>query len=157
MKKVSAASSISEWRLEGKVLFLDRCLGKTVVAETLRADGLSVVTHFEQFPQTEHDPEADDSTWLREVGRRGWVILSKDQHLDRNQIELVALLESGAACFVLTAGSMTGHEMADAFLRAMPSIGKCLEKFPAPFVARLTAAGRVQMHLTQSGLIKRVG
>lgn len=156
MKKDSAANSASAWRLEGRVLFLDRCLGKSVVADALRAHGLSVVTHFDEYPLTERDPEPHDADWLRDVGRRGWVILSKDKHLDRNQVELAGLLESGAPCFVLTGGGMTGAAMADAFLNAMPSIGRFLDKFTPPFVARISSSGTVQMHLTQSGIIKKI-
>lgn len=156
MKKDSGANSASAWRLEGRVLFLDRCLGKTVIAEALRARGLQVVTHFQQYPQTETDPEPHDADWLREVGSRGWIILSKDKHFDRNQIEIAGLLESGAACFVLTGGNMTGTDMADAFLCAMPAIGRMLNKFVPPFVARISRAGAVQMHLTVSGIIKKL-
>jgi len=156
LKKASAANSNWQTRLKERVIFLDRCLGKSVIAGKLRAAGLTVVTHFEEFPQTESLAEADDSTWLKEIGSRGWVILTKDQHFDRNQIELAGLLASGAPCFVLTGGNMTGDQMADAFLRAMPSIARMLAKYAPPFVARVTAAGAVQLHLTHAGLIKKV-
>jgi len=155
LKKASAANSNWRTRLERQVVFLDRCLGKSVIAGKLRAAGLKVVTHFDEFPQTESVPETDDSTWLKKIGSRGWVILTKDQHFDRNQIELAGLLASGAPCFVLTGGNMTGEQMADAFLHAMPAITRILAKFQPPFVARLTATGTVHLHLTHSALIKK--
>lgn len=156
MKKASAANSNWQTRLKEQVFFLDRCLGKSVIAGKLRAAGLTVVSHFDEFPQTESVAELDDSRWLKAIGARGWLILTKDQHFDRNQIELAGLLASGAPCLVLTGGNMTGEQMADAFLRAMPAIARMLTKFPRPFVARVTIAGTVQLHLTHAGLIKKI-
>ena len=51
---------------------------------------------------------------------------------------------------------MTGEQMSEAFLNAMPSMSRMLDKFPPPFVARISASGKVQMHLTHSGLIKKI-
>lgn len=127
-----------------------------MIADKLRAEGLTVITHFDEFPDTESVAELDDSEWLREIGRRGWVILTKDQHFDWNQIELAGLLESGTSCFVLTGGNMTGEQMSEAFLKAMPSMSRMLDKFPPPFVARISASWKVQIHLTRSGLIKKI-
>jgi hypothetical protein len=146
----------SKSQREPATFFLDRCLGRTIVAQRLRDAGHAVAVHADVFPSTEHQPEENDSGWLREVGRRGWVILSKDQHVHRNQIELAALLSSGAASFILTAGEMTGIESANAFLRAMPSIQKLLTKFTPPFVATITGAGDVKMFMTHSDLIKKI-
>ncbi|MDQ3333327.1 MAG: hypothetical protein M3552_22225 [Planctomycetota bacterium] len=126
------------------------------MAQTLRDEGFTVEVHADHFPATENERELNDSHWLKEVGRRGWVIVSKDQHVHRNQIELAALLSSGSASFILTSGEMTGMDSARAFLRAMPSIHRFLTKFPPPFVATVTASGDVKMFLTHSDLIKKI-
>jgi len=48
---------------------------------------------------------------------------------------------------------MTGQQMADAYLIAMPVIIRLLKKFHRPFVARITRVGKVKIHLTSSGII----
>jgi hypothetical protein len=138
------------------VFFLDRSLGRKIVAEKMRAHGLHVEIHVDHFPKTEREPEANDETWLREVGKRGWVILSKDQHLHRNQIEISGLLGSGAPSFVLTAGTMGGDQMAETFIKAMPAIRRFLDRFEPPFLAKISATGRVSLFLSHSDLIKRL-
>lgn len=70
----------------GLVFFIDRSLGRKYVAEALRTAGATVEVHDDHFPQT--TPDVD---WLAEVGRRGWVVLSKDERIRRNRIEREAL------------------------------------------------------------------
>lgn len=88
---------------------MDRALGTGAIAEALRRAGCAVEIHDQHFPQA-----AKDTEWLPEVGRRGWVVLTKDHHIRTRQNELVALLSAGVAAFVLTSGDLTGPEMAQA-------------------------------------------
>ncbi|MEZ5614602.1 MAG: hypothetical protein R3E35_05245 [Rhodocyclaceae bacterium] len=60
----------------GLVFFIDRSLGRKQVAEAFREVGGTVEVHDNHFPQT--TPDVD---WLAEVGRRGWVVLSKDDRI----------------------------------------------------------------------------
>lgn len=95
------------------VLFLDECLGSTDVPKALRSQGIPVELLHEHFPLSTADPE-----WLAEVGRRGWVVLTKDQRIRRRQAEFEVLLGAGVAAFVLTSGNLTGPGTAQAFLSA---------------------------------------
>jgi hypothetical protein len=140
---------------EGSVIFLDRCLGRQIVAARLRSQGLTVEIHADHFPQIERAPEQSDRDWLMEVGKRGWIVFTKDEKLRRNQVEIVGLLRSGAPCFVSTAGNMTGEQIADSFLAAMPQIRRILTKFQPPFIATVSRFGKVAMFLTYSALIRR--
>ena len=117
----------------------------------MRLQGFPVELHTDHFEQ-----DAPDTEWLPIVGERGWTVLTKDNHIHRNQIEIVALLKSGAATFVLRAKKATGIEMADAFVTALPSIKRFLNKFDKPFVATITPSGSVTMLCTLANLIKRV-
>jgi hypothetical protein len=56
------------------------------VAEALRAAGCTVEIHDRHFAQ-----DAKDAEWLPEVGRRGWVVLTKDRHIRTRQSELIKL------------------------------------------------------------------
>jgi hypothetical protein len=69
-------------------------------------------------------PGTADEEWLPVVGRAGWVVLTKDKWIRRREVERQALLRAGVAAFVLTAGEMTGAEMAQAFADACPRIRK---------------------------------
>ena len=122
-----------------------------MVADALRLHHYRVELHTDHF-----DQNALDKDWLPEVGRRGWIVLTKDNHIHRNQIEIVALLKSGTATFVLRAKKATGTEMADAFVAALPSIERFLKKFDKPFVATITPSGAVSILCTLSDLIKKV-
>ncbi len=133
------------------VFFLDRCLGRNVVADALKTQGYRIELHDDHFPQ-----DQTDADWLVEVGRKGWVVLTRDRNFDKNQIELKALYNSGTASFVLTGSQMTGEQMAAAFLSAMPTILRFLKKSHRPFVARVTRGGKVKIHLTSSGIIGRL-
>ena len=85
--------------------------------------------------------DAKDADWLREVGSRGWVVLTKDHHIRTRQSELLALLSAGVAVFVLTAGDLSGLDMAHAFVRALPKMKRMLVGQPRPFIARVSPGG----------------
>lgn len=122
------------------VLFLDNCLGSDVVANALRGQGIKVEVLDEHF-----ENNTPDELWLSEVGKRGWVVLTKDKNIRRRQVERQALLRAGVAAFVLTAGDITGAEMAEAFWRAYPRMRKCLRDYELPFIASVSAAGAVRL------------
>lgn len=92
--------------VSGLVFFIDRSLGRKYVTEALRTAGATVVAHDDHFPQTTPDVE-----WLAEVGRRGWVVFSKDERIRRNRIEREALEAAHVRAFFLTQQDITGHEM----------------------------------------------
>jgi hypothetical protein len=101
--------------------------------------------------------DAKDEEWLPIIGSKGWVIVTSDRRIWSRQVEIAALLRSGAASFVLTAASATAAQNADSFLKALPDVLGCLKKFPRPFVAQITASGRVSILATHSALVRRLG
>jgi len=157
-KRDCDANSNSASQPEPPTFFLDRCLGRRIVAEELRAAGHLVEVHADHFPATESDAESDDSQWLTQVGARGWIILTRDANISKNQLELRALFNSGVPSFVLVSRkSLTGRQMAESFLKAMPTMRKLLTKFDWPFIATVTRAGLVKVAWTLSDLIKQIG
>jgi broad specificity phosphatase PhoE len=107
---------------ETYTFFLDRSLGKHVVASALRSAGARIEVHDDHF-----SPDATDEHWLTEVGRRRWIVLTKDNRLRYHPREKTALLRHGVKAFILTARGLRGEEMARAFTRAVPKIEKFLE------------------------------
>lgn len=119
---------------------MDRALGTITIAAALRSACCNVEIHDQHFAQ-----DARDTEWLPEVGRRRWVVLTKDRHIRTRQNELIALLTAGVAAFVLTAGDLDGPEMATAFVRALPKMNRMLIGQPRPFIARVSPTGAVTL------------
>jgi len=120
------------------VFFIDRSLGVDPIRTELIKVGLAVEIHDDHFARDE-----EDRVWLRVVGERGWIVLTKDQKLRYRRLEMAALRASRARVFVLTAGNLRGAEIAAVFLAALPRIRRLLRSRPGPFVARVSQSGHV--------------
>lgn len=121
----------------GLIFFIDRSLGRKYVAQALREAGAVVEVHDDHFPQT--TPDVD---WLAEVGRRGWVVLSKDERIRRNRIEREALEAAHVRAFFLTQQDITGQEMAELFSNALPGMTRRAVSEPAPFIFTISHSGK---------------
>ncbi len=132
--------------LEDHTLFIDRCLGSGHVPEVLRAQGINVEKHKDHFRDDE-----EDSVWLRECGRRGWVVLTKDKNIRHNPLEKAAILESGVAAFVITSKDLNGEQTAVAFVQALRRIGNLLASKRRPFIARVHRDGEVEIWINYRG------
>jgi hypothetical protein len=148
-KKPSDASFHSD-RPHRPVFFLDKCLGRYVVAEALRAAGEVVELHTDHFPQDSPDP-----IWLPEVGRKGWIVLTKDRSIKSNQIEIASLMQANTICFNLVSASLTGSEMASAFVSALHDMKQLIARKSRPLVANISKNGRVSIILQHDDLIQR--
>jgi len=101
---------------------------------------MTIVVHDDVFP-----PGTHDAVWLPHVGRNGWVVLTKDHRIRYRTGEREALLRANVRAFVLRSGNLTGQQMAEAFLRALPRIERLLRDRAAPFIAGVWAEGRVAL------------
>jgi hypothetical protein len=122
------------------VFFLDRNLGTKHVANALRHARATVEIHNDHFPQ-----DARDDTWLLDVGKRGWVVLTKDDRIRYRATELAAVVSARVALFALSSGNLTGEEMAQAFVAALPRMSRILATHSPPFIAKVTRSGDVSM------------
>ena len=104
----------------------------------LRSAGADVRVHDDLFEQDE-----TDERWLSEVGRRGWVVLTKDSRIRYRSLERDALINAGVRAFVLTARDMTGHEMGESFVRALARMIAFARRVRGPFIARVSRTGTV--------------
>ena len=138
-KRPSAASSGSK-PPEALVFFIDRSLGKKIVAQALREAGEKVEIHDDHFR-----PDAKDEVWLTEFGSRGWIVLTKDDRIRYRITERTALLSAKVTAFVLTSAQLQGREMADAFVKAILPIKRLIGKQRAPFLARVSRSGKVSL------------
>lgn len=121
-------------------LFCDRSLGRIKVPTRLRAVHPVVVAHDDVFPQ-----DTDDEVWLAEAGRRGWVVLMKDDRIRYRPGERAKVLSAGVPCFCLNPSKgMTGDEMADALITALPRILRIVASERGGYIKGVNRRGRVR-------------
>ncbi len=82
--------------------------------------------------------DAPDVEWPGEVGERGWVVITKDDAIRRNPLELHALLTGNVRAFILTSANMTGGEMAELLVGHLGRIERLARRRRGPFVALVT-------------------
>lgn len=121
-----------------QVFFVDRSLGRHIVARALRVAGVLVEVHDDHFAQN-----APDEVWLPEVGRRGWAVLTKDERIRYRDAETTAAIAAGVALFIFTGKGMRGTAIADALVKALPAMRELLLTHRRPFVAKVTRGGTV--------------
>ncbi len=142
MPKRSDTSSASRKRHK-YTYFTDECLGR-IVPETLRAAGHRVELYLDHFL-----PGTPDVTWLPFVGRKRWILLTKDKRLQTRMLELKAVMESRVCAVVLqTRKEVKAVEIAEIFLKAMKHIESFLLEQKRPMLLKVTASADVTLEKT---------
>ncbi|WP_013323194.1 hypothetical protein [Gloeothece verrucosa] len=121
--------------------FIDRCLGKKHIAEALRKAGITVEIHDDHF-----ENNAQDVEWLPEVGKKGWVVLTKDAKIGKNNTEQLAVAYAGIKMFALASQNLSGPDMAQIFLATIVKMQEFVRQNPAPFIAKVYRDGRIDMY-----------
>ncbi len=75
----------------------------------------------------------EDERWLSDVGRRGWVVLMKDDAIRRRPAEREALAAAGVRAFCLTNAQLRADEQSERFLG---NLGRILRqgRQPGPYI-----------------------
>ena len=120
--------------------FIDHSLGGKLIAQRLRDLGAQVETLADHFPI--NTPDVD---WLKAVGDKGWIVLSKDGRIRRDSVERATLKAAGVRAFFLTQQGLTGDEMADIFANALQGMVNRAHSQPAPFIYTLSRAGEFSL------------
>jgi len=126
---------------EQLVFFVDRSLGRKIIPTALRKTGEEVRVHDEHFPQ-----DTRDEVWLGDVGKRGWVVLTKDKHIRYRAIEVHALRAANVRAFVLAArGDLSGAEVGQIFAKALLAMKKLCATTAPPFIALVSRDSKVTL------------
>lgn len=112
------------------VYFTDRDLGHEFPA-TIGAAGLQVERHDDHFGQL-----TTDSEWIAEIGRRGWVAVTRDKRIRYSPLALETLMTSGARLFVIV-GRLTNEEAAGIFIQQLKKVENLLREESRPFIAKI--------------------
>jgi hypothetical protein len=118
------------------------------VAQALRDAGANVVTHDERFAQN-----ALDEDWLPTVGKTGWLVITKDEAITRRPAERAALENSGVGAFIVTAGGITGDELAKLLVASLPKMARLATRLGRPFIVTVSSSG----HLVVKTGVRRGG
>ena len=123
-------------RLASLTFFLDHQIGRFVVAEALRTAGARVEVHLDSFPGDMPDPE-----WIRQVGARGWVLITRDQHIRRNPLEQAAYESAKLRGFIVTGKDMDGKELAGLLVRCLPGMVRRVAGRSGPILFTISRGG----------------
>jgi hypothetical protein len=135
------------------IFFTDRDLGK-IFPRVLQDAGLTVERHDDHF-----DQNTSDAVWLREVGRRGWIAISRNFRIRYQPNEQDAVMRAGTGLFIVV-GKVPHHELAENFVATISKIERFLKTNQPPFIARVyrpsaeqirrgsRKAGRVELWLS---------
>jgi hypothetical protein len=135
-KKRSAVKS--KWQHEGPIIFLDRNLGRHIIADRLRSEGMIVEVHDDHL-----QPDAPDEDWIALVGRMGWVGLTKDHNIRYRTAEIESIGRNRARIVVIRARNATGPEIAEILVKGRHRIARFAAKTPAPFVGAIYRNSRI--------------
>jgi hypothetical protein len=109
------------------------------MAGRLREARLNVEIHDDHFA-----PDAKDEEWLTVVGRKEWIVITRDERIRYRVPEKQALRRAKVRAFVLAAqGDLRAETLAEIFLRALPKIRRTVKQEKPPFIAKISRSGDV--------------
>jgi len=112
------------------VFFVDRDLGNSFCRK-LNENGIEAKKHSDFFRD-----DTADKVWLREVGKKGWFVLTRDKKIRSRQDERAAVEKNNVGLFAIV-GKSTFDELAENFIATIQKVKKFIDKNPRPFIAKV--------------------
>ena len=97
-------------------LFLDRSLGRVLLATALQEAGFTVHTLHSMYGDGAEE-RVEDVTWISDAAALGHVLLTKDRRILRVPAERQAVRASKARVFCLFSQKLSGQAQIDCFLK----------------------------------------
>lgn len=126
---------------EPRAFYLDRNLGKHLIADALRQADHAVEIHDDHLPI-----DAPDEAWIKLVGEKGWIALTKDKNIRYRYAELDAIKVYNARVVVIRAKNVTGADLAILLVKYHQRIQNFAARHTAPFVAALDRSGSLSLY-----------
>ena len=123
-------------RLASLTFFLDHQIGRYIVAQALRDAGARVEVHLDHFPGNKPDFE-----WIPVVGKRDWVLITKDRNIRRNPLERAAYEAAKLRGFVIAAGGMGGKELSELLVRHLSGMARRVAGRRGPLLFTISRGG----------------
>lgn len=120
--------------------FLDENLHGRVVPGILRAVGIEVEQHKDHFEQG-----LEDTVWIPEVARRGWVAVTLDVNTRKALVEVQTIVTSKARMIHMTHSKNASHKKyAQNFVNTLGEINAFVGKHQPPYVVMLTRPDKAE-------------
>lgn len=121
-------------------LFIDRDAWSSLLDQALQDAGIPFVAHRDRFRA-----DTPDTEWIAEVGRRGWVVVTRDKNIRRRANELRAVRAAGLHVFALTSGNLSAAETAAIVVKAWGAIRRAVAATAPPALYAISRSGEVRL------------
>ncbi len=119
------------------VFFVDQSLsGKAIPQAICQFSGYPAEMFVGNF-----EIDADDVDWLPVIGKRGWILITKDYGILTSPVEREALLNAGVRAFVFRRQTLSDRVTITMLKLFMPRMIRTIDRYRAPFVYVLDETG----------------
>lgn len=108
------------------------------MATALRDAGATVERARQHFT-----PGTPDEVWLAAVGKRGWIVFTRDKRIRFRALERESLIDARVRAFVFIGGNVTSADTAAALAKAFPKVVKIAASERPPFIYNIGRSGNV--------------
>jgi hypothetical protein len=127
--------------------FFDRDIGTAVprALQIVRQAYDDVRYHDELF-----DPATDDVEWIRDVGQRGWVVITRNKKIGTNPAEVSAVRSANLRCFCLMQSrrfQLDRWRTLERVVKSWEDMQAELQVRPAPFFVGIRGDGSFKVIL----------
>ncbi len=106
------------------------------LGEELITSKIKFVPHHENFT-----PDCPDDEWLSVVGKKAWIVFTRDKNIRRKPNELQALKKNKV--IVLSSGQASAADTADLVVRLYPKLMRKLQNTKLPALFSVTLMGTI--------------
>ncbi|MGE0623770.1 MAG: hypothetical protein AB7I04_04870 [Pseudomonadales bacterium] len=137
-KKPSAANSKQPHDV---VFLLDRSLGKHAVADVLLDAGANVERHDDHLPI-----DAPDEDWIRLVGSKGWLAVTKNKNIRYRTAEISAIKRHNCMVIVVRAKNVTGADIGRILAASLPRLRRYAAAHSPPYIVGIDRSGHLSSY-----------
>jgi hypothetical protein len=121
------------------IFFTDQCLAGQAISQAIaQASGCRTEIFAAHVVL-----DAKDVVWLPEIGRRGWVLVTKDWRIQERPLEREAIISAKVRAFVLRQQNLSGKAIIALLKLAMPNMLSSIAKYAPPFIFALEISGEL--------------
>ncbi|MGH7902033.1 MAG: hypothetical protein ACRENZ_09885 [Thermodesulfobacteriota bacterium] len=139
-KKPSDSSYTERKQHESLIFFLDRALGKRFIVQALSKHNPEIIV---KVLDDYFESNVADEEWLRFVGHKGWIAITKDKRIRYRTPALEVIRKEKVKLFIFTKGNLTGQQMGEILIKAIPKVKTFLAKYEPPFIVTMTKSGKL--------------
>lgn len=111
------------------------------MGDELTAAGIKYTPHHEHFEQA-----CPDVDWLPVVGKKKWIVITRDKNIRRKPNEIQAFKENNVFAIVLSSGSSSQASAADTaelLLKLLPKLMRKIKASKPPLMLNVTLMGTI--------------